>query len=473
MKRFIVLTALILALSLLFGCDRADAPLPSAEGQTPTSLIPNGDYGMLYPFIGWIDEDIRETFAEGNYELEHDITNVFRYGLVDANGEIVVEPIYYGVEPIRHDYYSSGDQIEMWKLYIEPLTDPHMSQSAQFILATFDGTTVTEQSYFSASAYEEYVIAYFYDENNEYSAHVYDASGKLCLDFSDWGFEDAILRDYGCGVFGVQVSIEEMYYCDWDGNVIAGPFEYIDCFSSGYGLAMLSENCYAYFDAEGNKLLDRDFYFAENFTDGYAVVSLGEHEQALLSATDGIIFTCEGYHGQVESGLVNIWDDGDVFYNFSGEKLFEAEAFESYDVLNDKLIFDYESGIVINLENGKEFFSEKFNHYYWYDSPASVNYYIADLVGDDLVYTSYVIDEDFNLLYETDGFFDHEIDRMTQIGYYRNSTTLYGTQVEFDFVGGFDRVFDGRVFCYDENGSYQYDLSGNLLFSYLFDTTAE
>ena len=425
---------------------------------------------MLYPFVGWIDDDIRKTFAEGDYELEHYIINVLRYGLVDASGEVVVGPIYYGVKPIRHDYYSSGDQIEMWKLYIEPLTDPHMSQLAQFILASFDGTTVTEQSYISASAYEEYVLASFYNENNELITHVYDASGKLCLDTSDWGFEDTIVRDYGSGIFGLQMSSNEMWYCDWEGNLIAGPFEYVECFSGGYGLATISENCYAYFDTEGNKLLDRDFLYAENFENGYAAVALGEHEQALLSASDGIVFTCEGYHCDIEGTLFQVWDDRDVFYNFSGEKLFESEPFESYEVLNNKLIYDYESGTVINLENGKEFFSEKFNHYYWYDSPASVNYYVTDLVNDDLVYTAYVIDEDFNLMYEIDGFLEHELDVMTQIGYYRNSTTIFGTQVEFDFVGRFDRVFDGRVFCVDENGSYQYDLQGNLLFSYVYPT---
>ena len=146
MKHIPILIALLLALSLLFGC--ADAPevtestlQPSEqstqeivdeevpEAEVSFDFAPSDAYGTLYPFVGWLDEDIKGTFAEGNYELAHDVVNVVRYGLVDGNGEIVVEPIYYAVEPVRHDYYSSGEQIQMWKLYIEPLGDPHFPET--------------------------------------------------------------------------------------------------------------------------------------------------------------------------------------------------------------------------------------------------------------------------------------------------------------------------------------------------------
>lgn len=507
MKRFI---AMLLLVTLLCGCSATQAPSvmqePPFEKETIqggilvhtdyskygpqvvperkytrlspefiSELQPSDDYGMLYPFVGGVSNDSYDTYLQ--------------YGMVDKNGRIVVDAVYSRIEPVRHDYNSTAEQIPMWTL--GTITESDSWGELCYALAAFDGSFVTEQIYTYVRAYEEYVLAEFVDAQGTQITHVYDKHGNLCLDSSDWALSERIasnpvgygggtsgIRNYGNGLFCVDLG-KGMYYADWDGNLIAGPYTYGEAFSDGYALVHLGLNAYIYIDTEGNKLLDMDFYHAESFVGGFAAASISETEQVLISAKDGIILRCEGYHSDIRESTFCVWNDKDVFYNLNGELLFASpEDFASYELLGDgKFVYNYQSGVIFNTETGKELQGDGHNQFEYYDAPASILYHESFLSGESVDYIYYIVDEDLNLLYEiTDDVVDHTKDVLTGQGYYRSRmygqkiTKLYGSQWEnpLELQGEFDRIFGGRIVCYDELGSYQYDMKGNMVFCYLY-----
>ena len=353
MKRLI---ALLLMLALLCGCSATQGtPTQPTETENPydsflvhtdysnyqpkenlqakytrlsddfiSELQPSDDYGMLYPFIGSHNGD--------------PYSPVLKYGMIDQNGRIVVDAVYNEIEPVR---LSSGEQIPMWCLSAYMETDNRAQERCA--LASFDGSFVTELIYRYVTAYEDYVLA---DVAETQITHVYDRNGKLCLDSSSWALSERFGTDtniyngygwgiisYGDGIFTVGLD-DGVYYADWDGNLIAGPFFSGGAFTDGYAWVMLEENAYAYIDTEGNKLLGMEFPYAESFQNGYAVAEISNEKQALICAADGTVLTFDGYSSQIDESVLTVWglDGKDRFYNLKGELIFEAPDDNFYSI---------------------------------------------------------------------------------------------------------------------------------------------
>ncbi len=496
MKRLI---AVLLLLTLLCGCAATQTPSEEAVSTqsgirvqtdyskyTPqenleakytrlspdfiSKLQPRDDYGLLYPFIGSMT-------VPADFYSEPAV----KYGLVDASGRIVVDAVYTRVTPVQYNYMSNGDPFPMWVL----------NSTEGTALASFDGSFVTEPIYSRVEAFEDYVLADVYDPQGQRVTHVFDKNGNLCLDSSDWVLSDRIasipldadgwapgICSYGSGLFGVYLE-DGIYYADWDGNLIAGPYLFGEVFSDGYALVALREveedtfDTYAYIDTEGNRLWDAEFYYAETFEDGFAGASITGEDALLISAADGVILRCEGDYCEVENSIFKVRGlyGTAQFYDLTGKLLYESTDEGSYSVLEGgKFAFNSYSNIVVNLETGEVLTGEAFYNLVSAEyCGESGTLLVSNYSSDDCSYC--VTDENGSILLELGDFAEYEEDAQTGEGYYLvgyDRTKIYSLKWEAPFVPGsrYNRIFGGRILCFDERGSYHYDLEGNLLFYY-------
>ena len=436
-----------------------------------SELQPSDDYGMLYPFIGSYGGD-------PYYPL-------LKYGMIDQNGRIVVDAVYNEIEPVQHHYLSSGEQIPMWCLSAYVEADEWAQERCA--LASFDGSFVTEPIYDYVKAFEDYVLA---DVAGTYITHVYDRNGKLCLDSSSWAlserfvpnFEDSDLYfrygggiiSYGDGIFTVRLD-DGVYYADWDGNLIAGPFFSGEAFSDGYARVMPDENTYAYIDTKGNKLLGMEFPYAESFQNGYAVATISDEVQALICAADGTVLTFDGYYSSIEDSVLTVWglNGRDRFYNLKGEPIFEAPDDNSYTIYaGGKFLQCHDTETLTNRQTGKQIQISSIVNVHNDGDRLTLHCYEYRYVGDVYEYKYYVLDENLEILLESEEYLYFENDIMAQRSYYVSSekdTKLFDLQGgTLELRGTVESIFDGKILCYDDLASYQYDLQGNLLFCYIY-----
>lgn len=447
-----------------------------------SELEPKDDYGMLYPFVGSLTSTDYGAFDA-------------KYGLVDENGRIVVDAVYTRVEPITYAYGYSGEPIPMLVLESTAPSEFFFGERS-CALASLDGSFVTEQIYANIEAYEDYILCFYFDAQDRRMVHVFDHSGKLCADSASWpiltqaeaGAADETSPSfyYGNAYFGDTVRVSSygsgrftawlpdgIYYLDWDGNPVCGPYLSGGCFIDGYAKVEKATNVYVFIDTEGNEMWDLEFSYAEDFRDGFAWGESVDGSQVLLSASEGVVLNRTGYSSSLEGSVFIVFsDNGSRYYNMSGELIYETSDDHCCSIYGDgKYLFDYDSTSVKDLKTGK---SLAIDSIYWIDYFDEISRLMCFASrGREGRYC--LLDEEFNILLESSDWLDCIEDPLTQKAYLYISGSIPKLcdaqgKTLFEMKATTWTVYNGRIIGYDDVGSYHYDFEGNLLFHYRYLT---
>jgi len=221
-------------------------------------LIAAGDYGKLFPY-------------EGKY-IGSGFWGSIRYGLVDARGRIVVDPIYVNA------YYLGEDQSCLCLVY----PDEGM------LIAGADGSWVREDLTGQwAQLYEDRIVINGYETAGDYDNpiySIYDTEGRLIAKGPGYlgGFSE------GLGIIN---------HFDRDGRIL-----------------------YRYIDKDGKVAIPGPFFDANAFRNGKAIVSADIGQDGVL------LYGVIGYSGEFlipperdYDDLRNIYEEGQihVFYESS------------------------------------------------------------------------------------------------------------------------------------------------------------
>ena len=225
------------------------------------TLKPAQDYGWLYPYEG--------KFIGGNIWESNS-----RYGLTDAGGRIVVDPVYS--QAFYIDRAEGEDPVYLMLAYPAEKSDEKSQQLMEnpsafvqherFVFASADGSWVSDTFYGEwAHMSEDRIIIYDYDslediQMNKRSFGMYDLKGRLIAkgDGTLYGFQE-----------GLSVARHSSYnnqgdsyrdYCDYiDKNgkvVIPGPFLSAESFVNGFANVVIGEDWEnqqpAVIDTQGN-----------------------------------------------------------------------------------------------------------------------------------------------------------------------------------------------------------------------------
>ena len=211
-------------------------------------LKPADDYGKLYPYEG-----ARQRAAGYGY--------ISRYGLVDAKGRIVVDPVY------EYAYYGGPDMDYLCLYYpqerINPLGDPagmYEERPKRIVVAKADGSFVSDDYFGSgASMSEDRIIIGSYSTGDGMQTpdfKIYDLDGGLL--FEGDGYFQGFFEDLGI----VQVV-------EYDRQV------------------QKEKWWYQYIDRDGRVVIPGPFLDARPFKDGEAFVSVGEEWETALYGVIG------------------------------------------------------------------------------------------------------------------------------------------------------------------------------------------
>ncbi|MDR2712909.1 MAG: WG repeat-containing protein [Clostridiales bacterium] len=244
------------------------------------TLKPAKDYGRLYPYEG--------KFIGGNW------WEGIRYGLTDAKGRIVVDPVYSQAYYV--DREEGKDPAYLMLAYPtdkrneepqKPGEDPSdFIQRGRFVFASADGSWVSDTFYGEgAHLSEDRIIIYDYDNPQDIylgkrSFSMYDLKGRLIAkgDGTLHGFQEglSVVRHSSHNRQGDSYS----EYCD-------------------------------YIDKNGNVLIPGPFLSADSFVNGLANVTIGEdweHQQEAVIDTQG------NFRGSSNSGGLRYDTFGDYIY---------------------------------------------------------------------------------------------------------------------------------------------------------------
>ena len=319
-------------------------------------LKPAGDYGKLYPYLGEV--------VGGEYWM------INRYGLVDALGRIVVDPVYESA------YYLDADAGYLCLIPPQDRIDPGTEdiweaaeKPRKLIIAKADGSWVKNDCWGSwASISDDRIIINTYVEPMG-SFAMYDFDGHLLTESVGYfgGFSE------GLGVTGFPVidpvggsGITKFQYIDKSGEVvIPGPFLSARDFKDGEAVVSAGSDwdneLYGIIDVKGNYIVspakENDWLrYGYNGGDDYADgVSLGndwrttEYDGGLALMKGDKEFRFDKQSGQ---SLYGAWITDDII-------ALDYYCYDGYDKAARNLartdIFDGNSGKVIKSFIGMQY----------------------------------------------------------------------------------------------------------------------
>jgi len=228
------------------------------------TLIAAADYGRLYPYEG-------KLIGDGWW------AGASRYGLVDARGRVVVDPVYrqanYSLPPdeglayLMLAYPVDESNADAQKLLRE--SDGSI-QRGWYVFASADGAWVSDRYYGEwATLSEDRIIVYDYDKDaennwNNQSYRIYDFQGRLIARGNGqiFGFMEG-LGAVCHGKYDAQTDQYREYYDYIDKNgqvVIAGPFLHAENFVNGRATVRLGKDwdnfTIGIIDTQGNYLVE-------------------------------------------------------------------------------------------------------------------------------------------------------------------------------------------------------------------------
>ncbi len=344
MKKILTLLLIMLLMGSVVGCGSPEplnlpvkvdfsayeqrdpnAPLYTRLSPEPLKeLIPSGDYGTLYPFIGARQSYLTEDGYEG-WKVDY-------YGFTDATGRIIVDPVYKNIELLRGG--EGGTRLPFWILS-KNNPDPNSSYSTCYAIASVDGSFVTDFDYSNISGYPDCIVTRNMDQDPPVY-EMYDHNMELLFTTADLPFSRQIrdARYQGNGLFLLRLADEEdrhlCYFMDLEGTLVAGPYESAFDFSCGWAAVKPPDGSWTYIDSTG-KPMDRSFEDCKRFYQGgYTLVQTPEQTE-ILDVEGNTFLTLPKYDWfpsltVTQQGLFLNGLDTDQYYSFDGNLLYETRG---------------------------------------------------------------------------------------------------------------------------------------------------
>lgn len=431
------------------------------------TLIPSEDYGMIYPYLG--EKVEAESFLYNN-----------RYGLMDATGRILVDPVYRAVSPVQYvDENEISRPFPVWKFKKTVREGASFNPKNYYALATPDGSFVTDFVCQDIQCDGEYIAC-----TCKETIHIYDEELTLLYSFSLEEHPElpGEIRFYilsegvlcACVDFPYSREGSRYYYLDLDGSVLSGPYLYATEFSDGYGLAEVEEGNYIFVNKRGKLLKDRTFSEAYPFANHRGAGRDAKSGEILLFDNRGKLYFSRHstdefrWYGQ----YLEIYEgDNRCYYDKQGEPVSYPQGWEDANTyLDGRLLCDGDAlynpatGAVYTPETGNGYFEgfwnasyEEFPYLYytrWEEfGPFSV------LINEDL---EEVLSGPFRFRIYHDSITGELYPVAEQVGKY----TVYDTELReiFSGTGSLLGIYNERLLCEEHMCCAYYDLSGELLF---------
>ncbi len=458
-----------------------------------TALQPSEDYGCILPFQGeWAD-----TIVCGNSYANN--------GFMDANGRIIVDPVYQLAEPLTVE---DGYDFEgcVWLLGQGEVADMDMSgyhfylENARYGLAEGDGSVVVDLMYDEICVLGNLIFAKKYtDESQEtYDVDIYNFDCALVGSIPNLQCD---LKGFAEDVLLVTIDTE-YYYMDMSGKIFAGPYLMAENFSCGYGLVELLEKGgygieYNYVDKNG-KLLSEDgwlitpeggepyqctgFSHAESFVNGVAsveIVNMWEQYSVLTTENEFLFdFRIFDKYQCTEEYILNSALGGTEIYNHDGELLRSYPELELQRMTSTRapLLYDSWNNKIYNWKTGESFDGFEGMIVDW------------DLYATDFPYYAFIdeekaecvlTDENMNILCRIDQYTNKFRDALTG-NYYVRDYTDDGIRLTIPHLGvdintqteglsAYDVVvYNDFIMCLDGGACRYYNSDLELVFCYPF-----
>lgn len=299
--------------------------------QTMLGLVPQKNYGQIYPYLGQVNQGIESENSYTKY------TGYF-YGFIDQSGKIICDPNYNKVYFLQ---YNDKSAYVLYKCTYEAGTHEEIEYYA---VAGVDGSFVEkyERVYNAFEAFEYIPVM----KNGKWGAIDYDGTEVLpCIYDSAPLFQD--------GMAAVLDDSSTYYYINQSGERIMGPFEapphpFFEL-EDGYppeGLesALFYNDRAMYFEDGKYGFMDKNqvpvtppiYLYTSHSSDGYlfdpyAIVTVGEsypssHGLIDLAGND-IVPLQDGQIYRVEPGYFEVYnEDYRISYTYNVAESFDADS---------------------------------------------------------------------------------------------------------------------------------------------------
>ena len=321
---------------------------------------------LIYPFVGCV------SYSEfyGQYAL---------YGIVDADGCILADPVYITAYPLKDYNYNDDDTVyRYWELgkpveyTVEYDGESYQSHKILYCLASMDGRIVTDPIYRSISASDGRIIAERdHDDQSIPVFDIYSPEGKLLTTSKELYTGDLLIEslEYSEGMYRLylmeRIPEEDgytsyhyvgFYFLNEASGRLLGPYRYASPFSCGRSPVTTMDDQTVYIDKKGN-ILSQSFEYATDFRNGLAHVYLDDPGsesgwvQGVIDTDMNILFSTpldlylydDYWYVEDERRAVD-------FYNTDGELQWGGEV---VNVINSNLIYHYKTKTLENRQTGQ------------------------------------------------------------------------------------------------------------------------
>ncbi len=313
------------------------------------ALAARDDYGALYPFVGQVN------VSEGGGEMHV-------YGLFDAQGRIVCDPVYAGVNALR--YYVGGTElpVSMLQLVESVEESPGGWSTSRVRLASLDGSFVSPESYYYVRTFDFGVLCA--ETHSASGFTLYDFDGNVLLTEEKLKLGNLELESPGSifdgrgGYLLAWLSVmgreTGAYLIAPDGSIVEGGWDSADFIGDGLVRVNTSEGM----GGRGVVGTDGEWIIAPE----YRNIILNSDGSFMCEAVDGFhtLFNADG-SVRAEPGYgVRILGAGyladGVFYPYEGESFALEGDWNSLGYQMDcPVIYSYEGDILklLNVHSGK------------------------------------------------------------------------------------------------------------------------
>lgn len=252
--------------------------------------------GAVYPFCGetlFTGDDEGYSYMAGN-----------KYGLVDASGRIVTDPVYSNYSQLTY-YDGATEKLPYW--IVEKICGDTLDDSqTKYGLIAMDGSFATECKYDSIIAGGDGIL--LREKYGEKKFEIINFEGKVIAteqDFGEFSKDFSLELSDGEGIVSLFDGKNTYSYMDLKGKKLSGPYDYATAFFNERGVVQKGE-WYGIVNQEGNYVLNLAYDWANVENDVFLRSSLGETEYVFdydgneLAVTDNshyIYFDTMGNYG--------------------------------------------------------------------------------------------------------------------------------------------------------------------------------
>ncbi|NLA88034.1 MAG: WG repeat-containing protein, partial [Clostridiales bacterium] len=244
-------------------------------------LEPSPDYGMLLPYLGELMQ------GSGGYP------GLAGFGLVTADGMIVTDPVYSRIE---RGSYSNSELPLRGPVPIYILTRSSAEENTYAVCA-LDGSWATAFEYREVTCSDE--VVFLMRDGMTYDIDVMDYDGRLLLNVKSLDIHGDILTDnpwlithgYGEGRLTLPLKNGGTAYVDVQTKKTAvTDFQSGKPFSEGMA-AVAVDGLFGYMNSEYELVIEPQFWSADPFFDGVAVVAYSRNSFAVIDTEGTVLYT--------------------------------------------------------------------------------------------------------------------------------------------------------------------------------------